>query len=77
MRDRDTILAVEKSLLGPLRLSLAKWMNEDHSKNKFVLVKSCLNPASIFLGNIEVIMPLVSLQTGLERVDGALALDLT
>ncbi|KAJ7596497.1 hypothetical protein C8J56DRAFT_288592 [Mycena floridula] len=57
VRDRDSIANVEKSLLGPLRSTLTKWLADP----------------SIEKDHIHAIMPLVSLKTGLERVDDAVA----
>lgn len=57
IRDADVLSSVESSLLEPLRSTLAKWMSHP----------------SVFGSHMHAIMPLVSLQIGLERVDAAIA----
>ncbi|EDR06734.1 uncharacterized protein LACBIDRAFT_299557 [Laccaria bicolor S238N-H82] len=57
IRDTDVLSSVESSLLEPLRSILAKWMNHP----------------SVSGSHMHAIMPLVSLQMGLERVDAAIA----
>ncbi|KAJ7603574.1 hypothetical protein FB45DRAFT_960179 [Roridomyces roridus] len=57
IRDRDQISNVEKTLLAPLRSTLARWTD---------------NPAFTH-GHIHDMMPVVSLKTSLERVDAAIS----
>ncbi|KAJ7695342.1 hypothetical protein B0H17DRAFT_430746 [Mycena rosella] len=58
IRDRDQISNVEKTLLAPLRSTLARWMDD----------------GTVSSGqHMHAIMPLVSLKTSLERVDAAVA----
>ncbi|EDQ98648.1 uncharacterized protein LACBIDRAFT_298363 [Laccaria bicolor S238N-H82] len=57
VHDKDVLSSVESSLLEPLRSILAKWMSHP----------------SVSGSHMHAIMPLVSLQMGLERVDAAIA----
>ncbi|KAJ7096637.1 hypothetical protein B0H15DRAFT_920983 [Mycena belliarum] len=57
IRDGDQLSNVEKILLAPMRSTLSQWMNDPE----------------ISIGHMHAIMPLVSLKTGLERVDAAVA----
>ncbi|KAJ6484410.1 hypothetical protein C8R47DRAFT_554346 [Mycena vitilis] len=57
VRDPDQIVNVERTLLGPLRSTLLRWMDDPTFSNE----------------HMHAIMPLVSLKTSLERVDGAIA----
>ncbi|KAJ7152650.1 hypothetical protein C8R43DRAFT_1127108 [Mycena crocata] len=57
IRDQDQIANVDRTLLAPLRSTVSRWMDDP-------VLSSAHIPA---------ILPLVSLKTGLERVDAAIA----
>lgn len=65
---------MEKTLLAPLRSALERWMDDPEVSTGGVDSSSVLlHNVTPFIGHLHDIMPLVSLKTGVERVDNVIS----